>query len=179
MKRLYFLTKNIDSTESISHDIHAAGITDWDFHVLSKNDKGLYQRHIHSANMLQKTDFIHSAEIGVLKGTAIGLTVALVLSQIPIHDKQVPFEILIGIFLAGILFGAWHGGLFGAQNENFRLKPFHDKIEEGYYLIMIDVAKKQVDEIVELMKSKHPEARYCTKDSVMVSPFENSKEITF
>ena len=179
MKRLYYLTKNIDSTEQISNDLHEAGITDWNFHVLCKNEQGLYKRHIHSANIIQKTDVVHSVEKSVLVGLGAGLVTALVLSQIPVHGSLPTWGILLGVFLAGILFGVWHGTLFGVQNENIKLKPFHDKLEQGYYLIMVDVSNNQIAQVRELMKKLHPEAQFCTQDSTLVGPFAEPKEVTF
>ena len=63
MKRLYYLTESMESTEQISDDLHKAGVTDWNFHVVSKHhEAGLYRRHIHSANIIHKSDIVHSAE---------------------------------------------------------------------------------------------------------------------
>jgi hypothetical protein len=179
MKRLYYLTKNLDSTEQISNDLHDAGITDWNFHVYSKNEKGLFKRQIHSANIIQKTDIVHSVEKSVLVGLGVGLLAALVLSQIPIHGTLPSFGILLGIFIAGILLGAWHGTLFGVQNENIKLRPFHDKITQGYYLIMVDVSAKQVEQVKELMRKNHPEAQFCSEDRTFVTPFEEPKQVSF
>ena len=179
MKRLYYLTKNIDSTEQVSKDLHDAGVTDWNFHVLCKNEQGLYKRHIHSANVIQKTDLVHSVEKSVLIGLGVGLAAALILSQIPVHGILPSFSILIGIFLAGIVFGVWHGTLFGFQNENVKLKPFHDKIEQGYYLIMVDVSVNQVEKVRLLMKKMHPEAQFCTQDNTLVTPFDEPQQVTF
>ena len=179
MKRLYYLARNIDSTEHISNDLHQAGITDWNFHVISKNEQGLNRRHIHSANVLQKTDLVHSMEKSILYGIGIGLLVALVISQIPVHGSPPSLSVLIGIFIAGLVFGAWHGTLFGVQNENIKIKPFHDRIEEGYYLIMVDVNKRQLEQVKEFMATRHPEARLCSEDNVLVNPFEGPKEVKF
>ena len=179
MKRLYSLTHNIQSTENISRDLHEAGITDWNFHVISKNEQGLERRHIHSANILQRTDLVHSMEKSILYGVGIGLLVALVISQIPVHGSTPSLSVLIGIFIAGIVFGAWHGTLFGFQNENIKLKPFHDRIEDGYDLIMVDVYRGQLEQVKAFMARTHPEARLCTEDNVLVNPFEQPKEVQY
>ena len=179
MKRLYFLTQDIKSVEIISHDIHDANVTDWNFHVLSKNEKGLYSRHIHSANVLQKTDIIRSLERGVLRGAVIGAGLALIFSLIPIHGSTLSFSTLVSLFLASIILGGWQGNLSGYQNESYKLKPFHHKIEQGYFVIMIDVSTNQVTEIRELIKSKHPEVHYCDQDSTLTLPFDKSKEVCF
>ena len=38
MKRLYYLSPTIDSAEQVSNDLHEKGITDWHFHIVSKDE---------------------------------------------------------------------------------------------------------------------------------------------
>ena len=59
------------------------------------------------------------------------------------------------------------------------LKPFLSKINSGYYLIVIDVPKNQVDIVRTLIEDEHPEARYCIQGSTIVFPFSKPKEIMF
>ena len=179
MKRLYYLTRNIESVETISNDIHDIGITDWNFHVLNKNEKGLYKRHIHSANILQKTDVIRSLERGVLRGAVIGAGLVLILSLLPIHGSTLSFSTLVSLFFASIILGGWQGNLFGYQNGNFKLKPFQHKLEQGYFLIMIDAPASQITKIKWLMKNKHPDGLYCDQGSTITLPFDKSKEVCF
>ena len=54
MKRLYYLTDTLDSVSKISTNLHQDGITDWNIHVLSKDEAGLYHRHVHSAHLFQQ-----------------------------------------------------------------------------------------------------------------------------
>ena len=51
MKRLFYLVYQMDSVESISEDLHKEGITDWRFHVLSRDEAGLFTRKLHSASI--------------------------------------------------------------------------------------------------------------------------------
>jgi len=159
--------------------MHQAGITDWNFHVLSKDENGLYKRHIHSANMLQKTDIIHGIEQGIVRGFLWGLGASMILSQIPIHGSILPLSVLISIQLASILLGGWHGSLFGYQSENYKIKPFHEKLEQGYYLIMIDVPKRQVAMVEELMMEEHSDVIFCNQDTTLVMPFDKPEEYSF
>jgi hypothetical protein len=41
MKRLYYLSSSIESVEQVSNDLHEKGITDWNFHIISKDEAGL------------------------------------------------------------------------------------------------------------------------------------------
>ncbi len=178
MKWLYYLTKNIQSTESISEDLHQAGITDWNFHVMSKqNESGLYRRHIHSANTFHKSDIVHKAEQGVFFGFIVGLIAAWVLSAVPVFGVPTSAAALFFVVVLCVLFGGWIGGFVGIQSENYKITRFHDHLEEGFYLIMIDVVSFQESQVHELMKTKHPEAEFCVGDSTVITPFGHPKEI--
>ncbi|WP_196139710.1 hypothetical protein [Aliikangiella sp. G2MR2-5] len=173
MKRLYYLTDDIQSTQEISDDLHETGVSDWNFHVISKDEKGLYKRHIHSANALQKTDLIHSTERGFIKGLAVGTIVFFLISPIPIHGRLPESGFLLAIFFVLLLGGLFHGALLGLQNENIRLKPFQQEIENGRFLIMIDVPNSQVDKIENLMFQNHPEAILRQESPVWIWPFSH------
>lgn len=170
MKRLYYLTRNIESTESISKDLHAAGITDWNFHVLSKNEAGLYRRQIHSANTFHKSDLIHGAERGAIYGLAAGLFLALVLWAGSAVSSSIA---LLATVIFSTLFGAWLGGFIGIQRENYKIKRFHDQIERGHYLIMVDIDVGQELMVRGIMSKRHPEAHIAGVDSSIILPFDS------
>ncbi|MBV1907771.1 MAG: hypothetical protein KUG78_00525 [Kangiellaceae bacterium] len=179
MKRLYYLTEELNSADSISKNIHEAGISDWNFLVVSKDESGLYKRHIHSANMIQKTGIVHFSEQGVLKGLAVGILLSLLLMPIPIHGSTPSMVILIFVLVASVMLGGFHGSLFGYQLENYKLKPFHHRIEKGDLLILIDVPKNQISDVQNLMHDTHPEARYCNQGSSIIMPFDKAKEVCY
>lgn len=171
MKRLYYLTGNLDSTEEISNDIHAAGITDWHFHVISKDEAGLYRRHIHGATLFQKNEAIRYGERGAL----MGLAVALLLTMILMADDSLAAGLsglgYLAVFGFVTMFGAWAGGLMGLSTENRAIARFHDDLDAGHNLILIDVRREQEEAISRVMAEKHPEARLVEVGSTLVTPF--------
>ena len=42
MIRLFYLVSSIDSAKEISDDLHEHDVTDWRFHIVSKDEAGLY-----------------------------------------------------------------------------------------------------------------------------------------
>lgn len=171
MKRLYYLTDSLDSVSQISEDLHREGITDWNIHVLSKDEAGLYHRHVHSAHMFQQNDVIHSGEMGALIGGMTGLLVALILDVWIPFSEPVPVVIL-GL-IAGIftLFGAWSGGLAGVTQENYKIRRFHDDLERGKHLILVDVHKSEELVVRQQLQQYHPEALLAAQGSTLIQPF--------
>ncbi|MGZ8265408.1 MAG: DUF1269 domain-containing protein, partial [Burkholderiales bacterium] len=62
------------------------------------------------------------------------------------------------IAVGGALFGAWASSLVASSVPNSRLKPFQADIDSGKVLMMVDVPMRRVQEICDLVTSRHPEA---------------------
>ncbi len=107
----------------------------------------------------------------------LGITFALFLLIAPLFDIVVSATDLFFVIALGVLSGGWTGGFIGIQTENYQIKSFHNKLEAGYYLIMVDVERSQMHLVQELMKSKHPEAKLSVKDSSVVIPSHQPKAI--
>lgn len=171
MKRLYFLTKNVNSTEQVADDLHREGITDWHFHVISRHEARLKKHHVHSAAWWHRFDILHSGERGLLIGGGIGFVIGL------ISALATPLGEIFGFWFVALptglcgLFGAWVGGMVGLSHENYKIARFHDAIEQGHYLLMVDIRKDQEARVVNMMRREHPEAQAFGWDSTWVSPF--------
>lgn len=176
MKRLYYLTDSIDSTESISNDLHRLGITDWNLHVLSKDDDGLFRHHIHGANTLQRLDVIHSGEQGALIGIAIGLCAGTALMLGKPFGLELGLIAIAAIVIVFTLFGTWVGGMVGLTHESYKIKRFHNDLEAGRYLIMVDFRKKQEQQVKDLMDKHHQEALFVGQDTSWINPFKMARE---
>ncbi|AWL10609.1 hypothetical protein HMF8227_00101 [Saliniradius amylolyticus] len=170
MRRLYFLVDHLDNTEQISRDLHKAGISDWNFHVVSKDENGLHRRHIHSANIYQQNDMVHSGEQGFLIGLVIG-AIALTALNMSNLGAQLPTAAYIFAFVVFCGFGAWCGGLYGMHKRNYHLRKYAHEIDNGKYLLMIDVHAKEAKNIETMMHEYHPEAEYAGDSTTLITPF--------
>jgi len=167
MKRLYYLSPSIDSAELVSKDLHEQGITDWHFHILSKDEAGLFSHHLHSANTFQRTDFIRFVERGLLSGGIIGLFFSVPFAYI----EAFTLNAWLTITFFSVLFGAWCGGVGGISQENYKIQKFHKQISEGQFLIMVDVKRKDEQRIRCIMAVRHPEAEVQGQGSTFTNPF--------
>ncbi len=168
MKRFYYLTSEIESVENISRDLHNEGITDWNFHVLSKDEAGLYQRRINSATPWQELDIVHTALRGTLIGTALGLVGGLAVMFFTNFGMTSVFLLVV----VGALFGTWAGGFVGISHENYKIARFHDDIEAGKYLVLVDVHPDEQHRVQKIMASKHPEAVAAGQGSTIINPLK-------
>lgn len=169
MKRLFYLVPSIDSVQNVSDSLHQRGVTDWCFHIVSKDEAGLYTHKLHSASVLDRTDLVRYVERGVLIGALIGACVIVPLLLLEVVDM--PAIAWLALFLFSIIAGAWIGGIGGISSENYRIKRFHDAIDVGQYLVMVDVPKKSVDDVKAAMAQDHPDALLQGVGSSFNNPF--------
>ena len=173
MKCMYYLAPTLDSSHTISDDLHEVGVDDWFLHIVSKDEEGLKREHLHSSNYLERLDLIRSGLIGANIGFIVGVVLAgLMMFLKPLgEDVNVPGYVYVIIVAFATLFGAWEGGLWGADTENKKLARFHNDIEAGKYLFLIYARKGQGEVIKAMMKDKHPESEHVGTDRHFINPF--------
>jgi hypothetical protein len=171
MKCFYYLSPTLASTEQISNDLHTVGIKDFYIHVVSKDESGLRQHHIHSSNYLETLDVIRVGLIGAFIGFTAGLVGVELLRYFEPFGPGVPNLVYIAIVFVATMFGAWEGGLIGIGAENRKLERFHDDLEAGRYLILIYARKEQDEKVRALMTDRHREAELVAEDRYFLNPF--------
>lgn len=172
MKRLYYLTDSLESADLISRDLHEAGIRDEDFHVLCCDENALRQHHLHPANILQRTDIIRYVERGLIVGGMMSLCFMLPLAYI----ESFTFNAWLGVSAFSILVSVCSGLIGGLSQENHKIQRFHDAIEQGRLLIMVDTPVEQEGFVRRTMSSQHPEAALHGVSSTLVNPFTETLE---
>jgi len=171
MKCLYFLSPTLDVSKKVSDDLHETGLLDWYLHVISKDESGLTQKHIHSSNYLETLDLVRGTTVGGLICFSISSIAVLIAIYSDYFGDSIP-TIAYFIFIGFItLFGVWEGALFGIDTENQKIKPYRDEIEKGNYLILVYVDKTQENNVREMMKTKHPESKLVGVDRHFINPF--------
>jgi hypothetical protein len=179
MKCIYFLTPTIASTDQVSADLHAVGVKDFYLHVVCRDQAGLKRHQIHSSNYFETLDVVRDGFIGAALGFLFGLAgVGLLLYTKPFGDHVVPqfvYAILVGV---ATLFGAWEGGLVGIDSENKKLAKFHDDLIAGKYLILVYVRKHREQDVLKMMREKHPDAELVAIDSHFVNPFSDVRRVS-
>lgn len=161
MKRLYYLTDEMDYAEHISDELTHNGIDSHHIHVLSKNEAGVVTHHLHGPNLIERVDFVRGAVRGLVAGLMVGIVILFV--------SRFAFEFAMGGFAQiatlcfFMLFGTWVGGLVGFAHENKHLRRFHEQIDLGRHLIMIDVSRSE-EHLVHRIIEQLNEAQFSGED---------------
>lgn len=155
-RRLYFLLPDVHSARSMLDEMLLARIHVERIHFLAKRDT--LPDDLPEASVLQKTDMVHGAQLGVVIGAAGGLLGGLAVVFFPPEGILVPgVAILIG-GISGALLGSWISSMAASAVPNTKLDAFHPEIERGRVLMMVDVPMRRVDEISQRVAARHPEA---------------------
>jgi len=176
MRRLYYLTKSINCAEEISNSLHQQGVTDWNFHIISKNKQDIEQHHLHKASyFFHERDGYRMAERGAIIGVLAGLCAAvgflMATPEISANYRLISMISLGFVTMILIAFGIGFGAIYGLDFENIKIKRFHNQLETGEYLIMIDIKKEDSSKIRTLL-SEHQDVREAGEDQTFVNPFE-------
>ena len=158
MRRLYFLVPTIDSASQIVDELLLARVDERHIHIAAKDHHALHDAHLPEANLLQESDFIPAVEKGIAVGGATGVVAGLVAMTFPPAGLVLGGGAILGMGVVGAGFGGWVSGMIGISLDNSQIDEFHQAIEDGQLLLMVDVAKSKVDEITDLVKKHHPEA---------------------
>lgn len=180
MRRLYYVADYIDETQAVCQALSNEGIDHWQVHVLSKDEAGLYTHKVHSASPLQQLDIVHTAlrfaVIGAICGLLLGLMLYVAGVMSWINFSVAPWTIGL-LALLGTLFGAWEGGMVGLSRENYKIERYHDEIEQGKYLLMIDVRDAQRPLVREMMNLEFEHVPYRGASSPFVNPLHKPRRL--
>jgi hypothetical protein len=167
MKRIYFMVPNIGIARKVVDDLLLARVEERHIHVLTK--RGTPLEDLPEASLLQKTDFIPALQQGLALGGLTGILAGLVAVALP-TGLVLGGGAVLGISLAGAGVGALMSSLSGLSIGDRRIQRFQEAMEQGEFLMMVDVPRRRVEEIEQIVKKHHPEAE-CEGTEPTIPPF--------
>lgn len=147
---------NIDICNQLVRELRDANMLDHDIHLVARDDVPLDD--IHQASALQKTELSHGLELGLGIGGIAGLLGGLLTVAFPPAGIALGGGAILATTLLGAGFGSLVSGLVASDIPNHELESFQEGINDGQILLILDVPTTRVDEMIELIKTHHPEA---------------------
>lgn len=156
-RRMYYVMPDLASARKTMDDLLLARIEERHIHFLAK--PGTSMDGLHEANVLQKTDLVHGAQLGMVIGALLGGVGGWALVSFVLTEAHWQIVTVIGTIIVGALLGTWVSSMVGSAIPNSRLQPFEPLIEQGGILLMIDVPEHSVERVKTLLGARHPEAQ--------------------
>ena len=154
-RRLYFLLPNVESARNMLNEMLLARIEIEHIRFLGR--RGELPEDLPEANFLQKTDFVHGAQLGLVVGGIAGTLAGLLLVFFPPEGLTLQLVTVLITAVLGALFGVWVSSMAASAIPNSKLKRFQVEIESGRILMMVDVPMLQAAEIQARVSQRHPE----------------------
>jgi hypothetical protein len=155
-RRLYFVLPDVESARTMLNDMLLARIECRHIHFLSRRDT--LPPDLPEASVLQKTDIVHGAQLGLMIGAIVGAAAGALLVMFPPEGVTLKLMAVLALALGGALFGLWASSMVASAVPNSRLRAFQADMDAGKVLMMVDVPMRRVNEICELVARRHPEA---------------------
>jgi hypothetical protein len=158
LRRIYWLLPDLESARMTMDDLLLSRIEAKHIHFVAREDADM--RGLNEATVLQTSDVVRSAEIGLIVGGGVGgLAGALVAVHYPITGYEPQWGIAGALAIAGAIFGVWASTMIGISIPSKRLARFTPQIEAGQILLMVDVPMWRVEAVEARLRELHPEAR--------------------
>jgi hypothetical protein len=137
-------------------DLLLARIEERHIHFVGRD--GVDMQGLHEANVLQTSDIVRAAQLGLVVGGASGAVIGLTEAFFPLIGGSPQWTVAAVLAMVGAPLGAWTASLVGASVPSHRLARFRPAIDAGQLLLMVDVPRARVEEIEDLLAAQHPEA---------------------
>ena len=168
MKRLFYITNDLDDAKLISDEVHNKGIDDYHFFVLSRDEQGIQTHHLHGSPRLEKTKILAASRRVVLL-TALVLFTAIVgfaiFTDLFAHFHLLPIILILLLGCVTLFIIKTTSGSFDSYFEDL----FNAHLNSGEVVIVIDVPKNHADEVESIM-NQHSKATFIADSTNFNSP---------
>jgi len=154
MKRLCFLSPNVEHARKAIGALRGAGIADRHLYVVARQDINL--EGLPDAGP-EDDDFLPAYERGLAIGGVGGLLAGLLAMAFPITGFVVGGAALMLVTLYGAGFGGLLSALAGSAFPSSRLEKFQEAIEAGKLLILADVTDDDIARCETAVREVDPE----------------------
>jgi hypothetical protein len=153
MSKLYFLLPDEQTAAAVVVDLKTEGVPEDAIGIVARDQTSTGS--LPAADAGETSDFKPAVAQGVVVGGGTGLLAGLAMAVVP-GGLVVGGAALAGMALAGGAFGAWVSGMVGVSVPNREIAEFESAIEQGAFLMMVDVADEAREAIKQTVIGRHP-----------------------
>lgn len=168
MKRLFYTTDNLNEAKTISDEIHDIGIDDHHFYVVSRDEQGLNQNHLHGAKTVDQAHVLDTKTRANYFGVvAMALVIVGMLMAFELTLVNLAIMIVAGVITYGFI--KFASSTIGNSFDDYFKGVLDDHLDNGEAVVVIDVNHNQAKSVAECFK-KHPNAHLIGEGSSIAVP---------
>src|SRR5262245_17915002 len=134
-RRIYWLLPDLASASRTMNDLLLARIEESHIHFAARD--GTDMTGLHPANLLQTSDVVRAAQLGLVVGGAVGAIGGVAAVLFFSVSGEAPHWGLAAITaIVGAPIGAWSASMIGVSVPSKRLARFEGALETGQLLLM-------------------------------------------
>jgi hypothetical protein len=168
-KRMYFLLPDVKRAKGVFRELLLARIEEKHVRVLAKDGTPIGD--LPEASLLQKTDTLHGAGLGLIIGGGTGALAGAVVMFFPPSGLATGLGMVLAMALLGAVMGVWAAGMIGSSTPSTHLEAFDKEIQRGKVLMIVDVPSARVGDVTRMIREHHPEADMRGMDPTYPLPF--------
>jgi hypothetical protein len=157
-KRIYWLLPDHASARRTMNDLLLARIDEGHIHFAASDNAET--EGLHMASILQTSDLVVAAQNGALMGAGLGAAAGALAAFTVVSAGPMQAGVVVLVAAVGAVFGTWGSSMIGSSTPSRRLKRFEKAMERGEYLLMVDVPRGRIQEIEQMLASRHPEGHF-------------------
>lgn len=155
-RRLYFVLPDVRTARKVHNELLLARVPEHRMHMVAR--EGIPLEKLPQANLLQTSDLVHGAQMGLVIGGVTGLVLSLFGLAVGFLPEGYEGLAVLAITLTGAVVGTWASSMIALAVPNTRLQPFQDAIDRGQILLMLEVPVGRVEEVTRSIRKHHPRA---------------------
>lgn len=159
MRRLCLLIPDITTTKRIADHMKTNGISDGHIHVLGRSALAIDHLHLNKANLFQTTNLPQALLRGGVIGLILGMLMGVSLLWLSPWGIVVPPTGVVVFTVLGLILGLWISGLVGIGVQNPVVEQNSLSIQQGKYLMIIDLDSEQAKNIAGTIAERFPQAK--------------------
>lgn len=164
MRRIYFVSPNLEVTEGIVSELKKKFFIKDAIHVIGKDNLKLEEHKLPKATLKEMSDLLPSIKKGALLGLLVGLLAGIIIMLLSVKNVEIDNFGVLGFGVLGSIMGAWGSSMIGISVPNEVMVKFEGAINNGEYLLILDISNKnrlfvsQILSLPRIIKKYHPSA---------------------
>jgi len=155
-RRMYFILPGLPLARTVFNELLLSRIPESHMHVIAR--EGINTDDLPPASLWQKSDLIHSLQLGIPVGALTGILIGVLAVFFGWINPGFEAKAILATVVAGLVIGSFAATLIAVNVPNTRHLPFEKDLRQGHILFIVDVPLRQVDEISEMVTRLHPDA---------------------